>query len=213
MRGIPKRGIFDLIRHVSNVNYSVTIWDLRKNSSFFPQKIMYFKKNRIQKNIFQYCMINEPVIIFSAVTIYGFHCFFENLNVLKKIKGEKLHYIFYFRNLSEIEKKIQISKKKKRYIYNKKNQFITIVMKCKFKEKNLWKINPSNTIGLRILGNKFLKKSKMWITTSVNITGNPHKNNIEEISNAFPKIPLFEGKIRGFPSKIIEYGSEKIIRK
>jgi L-threonylcarbamoyladenylate synthase len=181
-------------------------------------KILTKKQFLENKEFYIKEIISGKVFIYPTDTIYGIGCnatLSSKINKIKEIKQrENKPFSIIAPNKIWIKENCEIQEK---YL-EKLPGPITLILKiknknCISKEVN----NSSNTLGVRIPNNwfsKIIKKANIpFITTSVNISGQKHITNIDELKTSIKnKVDYIinSGTLSGNPSTIIDLTSNKV---
>ncbi len=171
-------------------------------------------------------ILNGKIFIYPTDTIYGIGCVATNKNSIQKIKQIKqrdsskpLSIIAPSKNW--IQTNFKILEKHKSY-FNKLPGPLTLIFEKKENSNLSKEISPTNSIGIRIpdhwISNLIEKTKKPFITTSINISGEPNITQITQLSQQITnKVDYIidEGELNNKPSTIIDLTKEEpiILRK
>ena len=166
-------------------------------------------KNHIQE------ILAGKIFIYPTDTIYGIGCNAEDKQAVEKIKQIKSR---------DKDKPLSIIAPSKEWI--KQNCIVDVELDkylpgpytLILKKKNpdfLNQVSPTESIGVRIPDCSFssqVEKAKVpFITTSVNLAGEPFATTIDNIPNQILKkadVVIDEGELNGRPSTLIKEGNE-----
>ncbi|MCK4522325.1 MAG: threonylcarbamoyl-AMP synthase, partial [Nanoarchaeota archaeon] len=160
------------------------------------------------------------VFIYPTDTIYGIGADALNKEAVKRIRKAKERYTRPFSVIAPskewIKENCEISKEAEKWIKRLPGPY-TLILKL----KNKGAVHPSvnsdmETIGIRIPGHWCSEIATALntpiITTSANITNKTFMTNLENIDNSLKNkmdFIIYEGVLKGKPSKIIELTKEK----
>ncbi len=160
-------------------------------------------------------ILNGKIFIYPTDTIYGIGCNAENKSSVEKIKNIKARdkdkpLSIIAPNFSWIEKNCVVDVELGKYLPGP----YTLILAKKNKDF-LNHVSPTEFIGVRIPACDFSKKVERagvpFITTSVNVSGEPFARTIGEIPKEILEqvdIIIEGGKLKGHPSAIIKEGKE-----
>lgn len=164
-------------------------------------------------------ILNGKIFIYPTDTIYGIGCNALNEDSVNKIREIKQRESKPFSIIVPSKKWIKdnciINKSTIKWL-NKLPGPYTLILKIKNKEAIAKSITNTDSLGVRIPNNWFarlISKSKIpFITTSVNISGQPHIHSINELSNQIKNEVNYiidDGKLNNPPSTIIDLTKDK----
>lgn len=170
-------------------------------------------------------ILEGKIFIYPTDTIYGIGCNASNKKSVEKIREIKQRESKPFSIIAPSKKWIKdnciLNKSAIKWL-NKLPGPYTLILKLKNKSAISNNITSTENLGVRIPSNWFAKivsKSKIpFVTTSVNISGQPHINSITELSNQIKhKVDyvINDGTLNNPPSTIIDLTKdvEEIIKR
>jgi L-threonylcarbamoyladenylate synthase len=184
-----------------------------------------FNKKNIEKA--SSSLKNGAIIVLPTDTIYGISSLAENLQAIKKInkiknREQKKSFIILMSDYEMIKKYCIINKEQEKILKNfwsKNKKPTTIILNS---NKTLPKeILNNNSLAVRIPQKNFLKKiiketQQPIISTSLNISGKKHLENLDKIEKYFqkdkPDLCFNIGELKGQASKIIDLRDVKNIK-
>ena len=168
-------------------------------------------------------IINEiskgKIFIYPTDTIYGIGCDATNQKSVEKIREikqrESKPFSIIAPNKEWIKNNCTINKKAKDWIKKLPGKY-TLILRLKNQSALVQSVTSNQTVGVRIPSHWFAKiiskTNKPFITTSVNISGEPNLKSIKELKREIEnKIDYFvnEGELNNSPSIIIDLTEKK----
>lgn len=163
-------------------------------------------------------ILNGKIFIYPTDTIYGIGCNALNEKSVEKIREIKQRESKPFSIIAPSKKWIKdnciVNKNAENWIKKLPGPY-TLILKIKNKMAISKNITNTENLGVRIPSNWFAKlvaKSKTpFITTSVNVSGQPHIKSTEEISEKIRKnvdYIINDGALNNPPSTIVDLTKE-----
>lgn len=159
-------------------------------------------------------ILSGKIFIYPTDTIYGIGCNALNKKAVEKIRNikqrDKKPFSIIAPSFSWIKQNCTININLKKYLPGP----YTIILKKKNKSF-LTHVSHTNSLGIRIPDNNFCKKIQKsgvpFITTSINLTGQPFITKISEIPKQIINkvdIVVDDGELSGRPSTLVVNGKE-----
>lgn len=165
------------------------------------------------------------IFIYPTDTIYGIGCNAINEYAVQKIRlikqRESKPFSIIAPNIKWIKENCEYNSLVEEYLEKLPGPY-TLILNLKNKKVIAKDVTQTNTLGVRIPDNWFseiISESNIpFITTSVNISGNPHIHTIKELSSKIKEqvdYIIDDGVLNNQPSTIIDLTSkeEKIIKR
>ncbi len=162
-------------------------------------------------------ILKGKIFVYPTDTIYGIGCDATNDTSVLKIRKIKNRDKKPFSIIAPSKKWIfQNFEVKHKDLLNKLPGPFTFVMKLKNKSAISKHVSYTDKVGIRIPNNSFTRKvqrsGKPFVTTSVNVSGEPHLVNPSKIkANIYQKIDILvdEGNLSGKPSTVFDLTENK----